>query len=73
MAKKKTTFQEWLAAYGRDRVVAELKITERTYFFWKAGKIKPSRENTERILALAPHLTASDILGFDAKPQAQDR
>lgn len=70
MASKKTTFQEWLTAYGKDKVVTDCGITERTYFLWKAGTVKPNRDNTERIITLAPHLTVADILGFKAKPRA---
>lgn len=64
--KNKTTFTEWLRAYGKQRAIIDLNITERTFYYWldPKGKVKPGPANAEKILALAPHLSLSDIMGI---------
>ena len=66
MARRKTTFMEWLATVGVKQVSLQLNVTERTVYFWLGGNVKPGRKATTRILELAPHLSVSDIQGFAA-------
>lgn len=64
MARRKTTFMEWLATVGVKPVSLQLSVTERTVYYWLQGNVKPGRKATTRILELAPHLSPADIQGF---------
>ena len=62
--KSNAKFAEWLKAYGAPAVARDLKVTERTAYYWMRGTVKPGPDNLKKILAMAPDLTLNDVLGI---------
>lgn len=62
--KSKTTFAEWLRAYGIASAAKTLGVSERTVYYWLSGKVRPSNTVSRQILATAPHLSLNDIMGI---------
>ena len=62
--KHKTTFKDWILAYGIPNLAKECNVTTRTIYYWIAGKVRPKDDACGKILELAPHLTLNDILGI---------
>lgn len=65
--KHRTTFKDWILAYGIPKLAKECNVTPRTVYYWigtKGRRVRPKSEACEKILQLAPHLTLGDILGI---------
>lgn len=67
--KPEGAFSKWIQEYGPAKLSKELNVDRTLAYKWKDGVCLPGLEKCVRILAMAPHLTLSNLMHIDIQEQ----